>query len=74
MFIDAHVGSNTAVTVNGFTPSGADAGKYNIVQPTGLTASIRANAAAARSALVSVTPPCAHLRANPGFAGNVEAR
>ncbi len=39
-FSSKNVGANQPVTVSGYTLSGADAGNYNIVQPTGLTASI----------------------------------
>ena len=41
-FADKHVGTSRAVTVSGFGLTGADAGNYSIVQPTGLTASITA--------------------------------
>jgi filamentous hemagglutinin family protein len=39
-FADKNAGSGKAVTVSGFTLGGADAGNYNLVMPTGLTASI----------------------------------
>ncbi|WP_426055825.1 YDG domain-containing protein [Janthinobacterium sp. PSPC2-1] len=39
-FADKNVGANKAVTVSGYTLSGADAGNYVVTQPTGLTASI----------------------------------
>ncbi|ENU85904.1 YDG domain-containing protein, partial [Acinetobacter sp. CIP 102129] len=39
-FADKNVGTNKAVTVTGYTLSGTDAGNYNLVQPTGLTATI----------------------------------
>ena len=39
-FADPNVGNGKAVTVTGFTLSGADAGNYTVVQPAGLTASI----------------------------------
>jgi filamentous hemagglutinin family protein len=39
-FSDKNVGSNKAVTLSGFTLGGADAGNYQAVLPTGLTASI----------------------------------
>ena len=39
-FADKNVGSGKSVTVGGFTLSGADAGNYDLVQPTGLSASI----------------------------------
>jgi filamentous hemagglutinin family protein len=39
-FADKNAGSGKAVTVNGLTLSGADAGNYNAVQPTGLSADI----------------------------------
>ncbi len=39
-FANKNVGTNKAVTVTGFTLSGADAGNYNLVQPTGLKANI----------------------------------
>ncbi|MEO7152806.1 MAG: YDG domain-containing protein [Burkholderiaceae bacterium] len=39
-FADKNVGTNKAVTVTGYTLSGADAGNYTLGQPTGLAASI----------------------------------
>lgn len=39
-FANKNAGANKAVTVTGYTLSGADAGNYNVVQPTGLTATI----------------------------------
>ena len=39
-FADRHVGVGKEVTVGGFTLSGTDAGNYNLIQPTGLTANI----------------------------------
>ncbi|WP_436153479.1 YDG domain-containing protein [Polaromonas sp. LjRoot131] len=39
-FADKNVGNGKAVTVTGYTLSGADAGNYVIVQPTGLAANI----------------------------------
>ncbi|NIA53508.1 filamentous hemagglutinin N-terminal domain-containing protein [Massilia sp. TW-1] len=39
-FLDKNAGTNKAVTVSGYTLGGADAGNYNVVQPTGLTADI----------------------------------
>ena len=39
-FSQSDVGSNLAVTVNGFGLTGADAGNYTVVQPTGLLANI----------------------------------
>jgi filamentous hemagglutinin family protein len=39
-FADKNAGSGKAVTVNGFTLSGLDAANYNVVQPSGLTATI----------------------------------
>ncbi|WP_431097934.1 beta strand repeat-containing protein [Polaromonas aquatica] len=39
-FADKNVGNGKAVTVTGYTLSGADAGNYTVVQPTGLTANI----------------------------------
>ncbi|KTS92195.1 hypothetical protein NS376_23490, partial [Pseudomonas oryzihabitans] len=39
-FADKNAGSGKAVTVSGYTLSGADAGNYNLVQPSGLTANI----------------------------------
>jgi hypothetical protein len=44
-FADRHVGSAKPVTVTGFGLTGADAGNYAIVQPTGLTANITQRAA-----------------------------
>jgi len=41
-FADANVGSAKAVTVTGYTISGADAGNYTLTQPAGLTADINA--------------------------------
>ncbi|WP_326941689.1 two-partner secretion domain-containing protein [Actimicrobium sp. GrIS 1.19] len=49
-FADSSVGAGKAVTVSGFTLGGADAGNYNALQPTGLTAAIIA---------VAVPPPVA---------------
>ncbi|AXA66802.1 YDG domain-containing protein [Pseudomonas oryzihabitans] len=39
-FADKNAGANKAVSVSGYTLSGADAGNYNLVQPSGLTATI----------------------------------
>ncbi|MGK5021156.1 YDG domain-containing protein [Janthinobacterium sp. LB2P10] len=39
-FADKNAGVNKAVTVSGYTLSGADAGNYVVTQPSGLTASI----------------------------------
>jgi filamentous hemagglutinin family protein len=39
-FTDKNVGTAKAVAVNGYTLSGADAGNYALIQPTGLTANI----------------------------------
>ncbi len=39
-FSDKNAGSNKAVTVTGYTLTGSDASNYNVVQPTGLTATI----------------------------------
>ncbi|WP_225422666.1 beta strand repeat-containing protein, partial [Pseudomonas huaxiensis] len=39
-FGDKNAGTGKAVIVNGYTLSGGDAGNYNLVQPTGLTAEI----------------------------------
>jgi len=39
-FADKNAGSGKAVTLNGFTLSGADAGNYNLVQPSGLSADV----------------------------------
>ena len=39
-FASKNAGAGKAVAVTGFTLTGADAGNYNVVQPTGLTASI----------------------------------
>ena len=39
-FVDKNAGSSKAVTVTGFTLSGADAGNDALVQPTGMTANI----------------------------------
>jgi len=45
-FADKNAGAGKAVTVSGYTLSGADAGNYNLVQPTGLSATIgKANVA-----------------------------
>jgi len=40
VFADKNVGAGKAVTVSGYTISGADAGNYALAQPTGVTASI----------------------------------
>ncbi|TAN70186.1 MAG: filamentous hemagglutinin N-terminal domain-containing protein, partial [Methylobacter sp.] len=40
VFADKNVGTGKAVTVSGYSLSGADAGNYKLVQPTGLTADI----------------------------------
>ena len=40
VFADKNVGTGKAVTVSGYTLSGADAGNYTLVEPTGLTANI----------------------------------
>ena len=42
VFGSKNVGTGKAVTVSGYTLSGADAGNYTLVQPTGLTANISA--------------------------------
>jgi trimeric autotransporter adhesin len=39
-FADANAGTNKTVTVTGYTLSGTDAGNYNVVQPTSVTATI----------------------------------
>ncbi|HEX7815042.1 YDG domain-containing protein [Dyella sp.] len=39
-FITANAGTNLGVSVTGFTLNGADAGNYQLQQPTGLTATI----------------------------------
>jgi len=39
-FADKNAGNGKAVTVTGYTLSGADAGNYAVVQPTGVTANI----------------------------------
>ncbi|EJL85290.1 hypothetical protein PMI15_01904, partial [Polaromonas sp. CF318] len=39
-FANKNVGNGKAVTVTGYTLSGADAGNYTVVQPTGVTANI----------------------------------
>ena len=41
-FASKNVGTAKAVTVSGYTLSGADAGNYTLIQPTGLTANITA--------------------------------
>ena len=40
VFSDKNVGAGKLVTVSGYTLSGADAGNYTLVEPTGLTANI----------------------------------
>ena len=40
VFADKNVANGKAVTVSGYALSGADAGNYSLVQPTGLTADI----------------------------------
>jgi len=39
-FTDKNAGSGKLVTISGYTLSGADAGNYDLVEPTGLTANI----------------------------------
>ncbi|KQQ33300.1 hypothetical protein ASF61_09395 [Duganella sp. Leaf126] len=39
-FASKNAGANQQVTVTGYTLAGADAGNYNLVQPTGLTATV----------------------------------
>jgi len=39
-FADKNAGSGKAVTASGYTLAGADAGNYNVIQPTGLNANI----------------------------------
>ena len=43
-FANKNVGTGKAITINGITLTGADAGNYNVVQQTGLTADITAKA------------------------------
>lgn len=43
-FADAIVGSAKTVTVSGYTLSGSASSNYNLIQPSGLTANITANA------------------------------
>ena len=40
LFASKNVGTGKAVTVSGYTLSGADAGNYTLIEPTGLTANI----------------------------------
>ena len=40
MFSDKNVANNKTVSISGITLDGIDAGNYNIIQPTGLTANI----------------------------------
>ena len=40
VFSNANVGNGKAITVSGYTLSGADAANYSVVQPTGVTANI----------------------------------
>ncbi len=42
LFGDKNIGTGKSVTVSGYTISGTDAGNYNLVQPTGVTADITA--------------------------------
>jgi hypothetical protein len=42
VFADKNVGTAKSVSVSGYTISGADAGNYSLVQPTGVTADITA--------------------------------
>ncbi|MBZ0091606.1 MAG: autotransporter-associated beta strand repeat-containing protein, partial [Sulfuricellaceae bacterium] len=42
LFADKNVGNGKAVTVSGYSISGADAGNYALIQPAGLTANITA--------------------------------
>lgn len=50
IFNDKNVGTNKAITISGYTLSGADAGNYSITQPTGLTANITVK-------ILSITAP-----------------
>jgi hypothetical protein len=50
VFSDKNVGSDKTVSVSGYSFSGADAGNYILIEPTGLTANV-----AARSLTVSAT-------------------
>jgi autotransporter-associated beta strand protein len=50
VFADKNVGTAKSVTVSGYSISGADAGNYDLVQPTGLTADITALALAVTGA------------------------
>jgi filamentous hemagglutinin family protein len=40
LFADKHAGTDKAVSITGFTLGGAQAGNYNLLQPTGLSADI----------------------------------
>ena len=53
VFANKNVGTGKAVTVSGFTLSGADAGNYAVVQPTGVTANIIAASLAVTGLTVS---------------------
>ncbi len=44
VFANKNVGTGKAVTVNGYTLSGTNAGNYNLTQPAGIVASITARA------------------------------
>jgi hypothetical protein len=50
VFADKNVGASKSVTVSGYTISGADAGNYSLVQPTGVTADITARSLAVTGA------------------------
>ncbi|HEX3385850.1 MAG TPA: YDG domain-containing protein, partial [Mucilaginibacter sp.] len=52
-FPGKNVGAGLAITVTGYTISGANAGNYSLVQPTGLTANITAKALTITGALAS---------------------
>ena len=62
VFADKNVGTGKAVTVSGYTLSGADAGNYTLIEPTGLTANV-----AARSLTVSA------IASNKVYDGSTDA-
>jgi filamentous hemagglutinin family protein len=55
VFADRNVGTAKAITVSGFSLSGADAGNYSLVQPSGLTANVTSAALTVSTSNVSKT-------------------
>lgn len=52
-FADSHIGTDKEVNVTGLTISGDDAGNYNLIQQTGLTADITVRALTISGALIT---------------------